>query len=96
MRLSDVIKFQKALTLAASASNPFETEAAELAVRRLVKACSLDPTRIPDQSFISDVSFADNNLLRILRDEWRDAHPVPAKEPSKTRNTSLDDVPNIR
>jgi DNA-binding CsgD family transcriptional regulator len=78
MQLSDVLKFQKALALAAAASNPFEVAAAERAVRRLVVTCKLDPTRIPDQSFVSDINFADNALLQKLRDEYRELHPLPA------------------
>jgi hypothetical protein len=75
MRLSDVIRFQKALALAASASNLFEMEAAELAARRLVATCNLDPTRIPNVSLYSHLDFGTNPLLQRLRDEWRKAHP---------------------
>jgi len=64
MRLSDVIKFQKALALAARASNAHEAAAAELAVRRLVTGLKLDPTRIPNRSFIADIDFADNALAQ--------------------------------
>ena len=85
MRLSDVIKFQKALALAASASNEFEAKAAEQAVRRLVEACNLDPTRIPDASFVSHANFADNALLKKLRDEYRAAHPHKTSKKGITR-----------
>lgn len=80
MRLSDVIKFQKTLALAASASNLFEMEAAELAARRLVLTCKLDPTRIPNISLYSHLDFADNVLLQKLRDEWREQHPPVVKK----------------
>jgi hypothetical protein len=79
MRLSDVMKFQKALALAAGASNEFEAAAAEQAARRLVAARRLDPTRIPNGSFDSDANFADNALLKKLREEWREQHPKLAK-----------------
>src|SRR6516225_3192528 len=96
MRLSDVVKFQKALALFASASNPFEAEAAELAIRRLVKACNLDPTRIPDQSFVAHINFANNLLLKTLREEWREQHPHKPKvrkrsaKPDPLFNTKID------
>jgi predicted DNA-binding protein (UPF0251 family) len=77
MRLNNVIKFQKTLALAASASNSFEVEAAEFAARRLMEVCNLDPTDIPNVSLYSQSNFADNTLLRKLREEWREAHPVP-------------------
>jgi hypothetical protein len=99
MRLSDVIKFQKALALAAGASNPHEAKAAELAVRRLVKTRDLDPTRVPDQSFVSKVSFTDNALLQKLRDEYREQHPHKRKgskpkaaKPSKGKPAAPDPV----
>jgi hypothetical protein len=79
MRLNDVIKFQKALELAATASNPYEAQAAELAVRRIVKGCNLDPTRIPDKSIVSKIDFTDNALLQKLRDEYREQHPHKPK-----------------
>jgi hypothetical protein len=74
-RLNDIIKFQKALALAAGASNPHEAKAAELAVRRLVKGLNLDPTRLPDFSYVAHINFANNPLLQKLRDEYRAAHP---------------------
>ena len=42
-RLLDIIKFQKALALAAGASNKHEAEAAERAARRVMEACNIDP-----------------------------------------------------
>ena len=89
-RLSDITKFQKALALYARAATPHEAEAAELAVRRLVVSLKLDPIRIPNQSFVSHVNFADNALLQKLRDEWRAAHPdyfygKPSKDGSSRR-----------
>ena len=77
MPLSSDIKFQKALALAASASNQFEAEAAELAARRLMEAYGIDPTDIPDRSLYSRINFAGNDLLAKLREEWRIAHPLP-------------------
>ena len=50
MSLSSVIKFQKTLALAASASNWFEAEAAELAARRLMEGHNIDPVTIPVRS----------------------------------------------
>jgi len=74
-RLHEIIKFQKALALAAGASNRFEAEAAELAARRVMAAYNIDPVTIPDRSFYSHMNFANNALLKKLRDEWRAAHP---------------------
>jgi hypothetical protein len=88
MRQSDVIKFQKALVLAASAANLHEAEAAELAARRVMTSCNLDPTRIPNGSFYSQHNFADSVLLKQLRDEYREAHPhkpVNTKPKAKRR-----------
>jgi hypothetical protein len=85
MRLNDIIKFHKALALAASASNPFEAEAAAAGVRRLVKACNLDPTRIPDVSYVAHINFKDNALLKQLRDEWREAYPKPVNTKPKAK-----------
>jgi hypothetical protein len=84
MRLSDVIKFQKTLALAAAASNKHEAEAAERAARRLVETCKLNPTRIPDKSFVSHVNLADYELLKKLRDEWRASHPHTKPKPKRT------------
>ena len=72
-----------------------EVEAAELAVRRLVTGLKLDPTRIPDQSFVSHVNFANNVLLQKLRDEWREAHPVAAPVIKESTRTGLEDVQEI-
>jgi hypothetical protein len=84
MRLKDVLTFQKALARAAFASNPFEAEAAELAVRRIMVARKIDPTRVPDQYFLSrHISFADNPLLQKLREEYRAAHPPAGKKRSQ-------------
>ena len=77
MSLSNDIKFQKALALAASASNKFEAEAAERAARRLMATHNIDPTDIPDGSLYNRMNFAENALLRKLREEWRKAHPQP-------------------
>lgn len=75
MSLKGDIKFQKALALAASASNQFEAEAAELAARRLMETYQIDPTDIPNGSLYSRINFADNLLLAKLRNEWREQHP---------------------
>lgn len=75
MPLSSDIKFQKLLALAAKASNPHEAEAAELAARRMITAYNIDPTDIPDISLYSHHNFRDNELLKKLRQEWREAHP---------------------
>lgn len=82
MPLSSDIKFQKALALAASASNVFEAEAAELAVRRLMIAHNIDPTDIPNQSLYNRTTFTDNALLKKLREEWRELHPLPPPKES--------------
>jgi hypothetical protein len=76
MSLQGDIKFQKTLALAASASNEFEAEAAELAARRVMVAYNIDPTDIPDRSLYSRTKFTDNALLKRLRDEWREEHPA--------------------
>lgn len=90
MPLNSDIKFQKALALAASASTPFEAEAAELAARRMMVAYNIDPTDIPDDSLYSRTNFADNALLQQLRAEWREAHPVEAKpDEEETPTTDL-------
>ena len=57
-KLIDVMKFQKALALAATASNPHEAKAAELAARRVMESCNIDPTRVPDRSFVSRINLA--------------------------------------
>ena len=75
MSLRNYIKFQKTLALAASASNPFEAKAAELAARRLIATCNIDPVQTPNESFYNHMNFADNALLKKLRDEWREQHP---------------------
>lgn len=69
MSLTDTIRFQKTLALFASASNQYEAEAAELAARRLIETRAVDPLRIPDYSLYSRVTFADNALLKRLREE---------------------------
>jgi len=51
--------------------------------RRLVEGLELDPTRIPNQSFVSQFDFADNALLQKLRDEYRAAHPHYSYKSSK-------------
>jgi predicted DNA-binding protein (UPF0251 family) len=95
MRLNNVIKFQKTLALAASASNSFETEAAEFAARRLMAVYNINPTDIPNVSLYSQMNFADNTLLRKLRDEWREAHPLPvvAEQISYTELEGLEAIP---
>ena len=65
----------KTLALAAGASNAHEAKAAELAARRVMEACNLDPVLIPNVSFVSHINFANNALLNKLREEWRAAHP---------------------
>ena len=88
MPLNSDIKFQKALALAASASNEFEAEAAERAARRLMATYNIDPTDMPDRSLYGRVHFNDNALLKRLREEWRVQHPVVAVE-QKTVHTDL-------
>ena len=89
MSLRNSIRFQKALALAAAASNEFEAAAAELAARRLMETCNIDPTRIPNGSLYGRMSFADNPLLKKLRDEWCEAHPksVNTKTKAKSKRT---------
>jgi hypothetical protein len=77
MSLKGDIKFQKTLALAASASNPFEAEAAEFAARRLMEQHKIDPTDIPDRSLYNRMNFAENSLLTKLRYEWIEQHPPP-------------------
>jgi hypothetical protein len=94
MSLRNSIRFQKALALAAAASNEFEAAAAELAARRLMETCNIDPTRIPNGSLYSRMGFADNPLLKKLRSEWREQHPVAApvveqEEEERRSRTSL-------
>jgi hypothetical protein len=74
MLLKTVITFQKVLALAAAASNRHEAEAAELAARRLMEEYDIDPIDIPDASFYDHMNFADNAVLRKLRDEYRAPH----------------------
>jgi hypothetical protein len=81
MPLNSDIKFQKALALAASASNRHEAEAAEQAARRIMQQYNIDPTDIPDASLYSRTNFSKNVLLMRLRDEWRKQHPRPLPEP---------------
>ena len=38
---------------------------------------NIDPTDIPDGSLYNRINFAENALLRKLREEWRKAHPQP-------------------
>lgn len=94
MQLSDVVKFQKALALAASASNQYEAEAAELGARRLMHSCNIDPTRVPDTSFLDDGNFAGNLLLRKLRQEWRQQHPPPPPPPPAEEKQRHYRIPN--
>lgn len=75
MRLRDVYRFQKALTLAVRTANPNEARAAELAARRLMAAYNIDPMIIPDRSILDGTNFADTALLKTLREEWRATHP---------------------
>jgi hypothetical protein len=75
MSLRSIIKFQKTLALAASASNSFEAEAAERAARRLMETHNIDPVQIPNVSLYNRMNFADNAVLKRLRDEWREQHP---------------------
>jgi hypothetical protein len=77
------IKFQQILALAGSALNSHETEAAELAARRWMEMHNIDPVLISDQSFYNHMNFADNALLKKLRDEWREQHPNYAYRTSK-------------
>ena len=74
-RFREVIRFQKALALAAGASNRNEAKAAEVAARKLMEAYEIDPVVAPNGSFYNQMNFADNALLKKLRDEWRAAHP---------------------
>jgi hypothetical protein len=88
MSLQGDIKFQKTLALAASASNSFEAEAAELAARRIMVAYNIDPTDIPDRSLYSRTKFTDNALLKRLRDEWREQHPAEPTRPERVKDTA--------
>jgi hypothetical protein len=88
MRLRDVVRFQKALAVAAVASNPFEAAAVEAAARRLVESGLIDPTHVPDQSFVAQIKFNDNALLKTLRDEYRAAHPLPVKKKKEPKVSS--------
>jgi hypothetical protein len=38
-------------------------------------AYGIDPVEVPNWSMYSHMSFAENALLKQLRDEWRAAHP---------------------
>lgn len=91
MLLSNAIRFQKTLALAASASNVFEAEAAELAARRLMEMLKIDPTVIPDPSLYNRMNFGDNDLLKKLRAEWREQHPV-AVPPVKKQHVPDNDT----
>jgi hypothetical protein len=75
------------LTLAASTSNRFEAEAAERAARRLVESCKIDPTWVPNESFVSRMSLADSELLKKLREEYhaRHLHLKPCAAPGCDR-----------
>jgi hypothetical protein len=77
MLLSNAIKFQKTLALAAAASNEYEAAAAEFAARRLMDTHAINPTVIPNASLYNRMSFTDNVLLKKLRAEWREQHPPP-------------------
>jgi len=76
MPLASDIRFQKTLATAAAASNENEAAAAEFAARRLMETFNIDPTDIPDQSLYNRMNFGNNELLKKLRAEWREAHPV--------------------
>lgn len=95
MRLTDGIRFQKTLALFAAASNSFEAVAAELAARRLLEVHQIDPTIIPNASLYNRMNFADNALLKKLRDEWREQHPLPAPATTKVDDGSYLDVSPI-
>jgi hypothetical protein len=85
MLLKNVIKFQKALALAAAASNRHEAEAAELAVRRLMEAYDIDPIEIPDVSLYNHMTFTDNAVLKTLRDEYHEPHARKVAARLRTR-----------
>jgi hypothetical protein len=70
-RLQELIRFQKALALFAGTTNPHEAAAAEHMARRLMAAYNIDPLHLCDGSLYSHMNFADNALLKKLRDEWR-------------------------
>jgi hypothetical protein len=72
----NLVKFQKALAVFARASNAHEVEAAELAARRLMEAHNIDPVTVPNWSMYDHQRFADNALLKKLRDEWLGVHPT--------------------
>jgi hypothetical protein len=63
------------LALAELASNQYEEEAAERVAHRLIETYNIDPVVIPDVSFYNCMNFANNALLKKLRDEYRAAHP---------------------
>ena len=75
MSLRDSIRFQKTLAVFAGASNEHEAAAAELAARRIMESCNIDPVDFPTGSLYGRMGFADNALLKKLREEWREAHP---------------------
>jgi hypothetical protein len=71
----NLVRFQKTLALSAGASNAAEAEAAERAARRLMEQRGIDPVELPNSALYDYGNFADNALLKKLRDEWRAAHP---------------------
>jgi hypothetical protein len=75
MSLRNSIRFQKTLAVFAGASNEHEVAAAELAARRIMESCNIDPVDFPTGSLYGCMGFADNALLKKLREEWREAHP---------------------
>jgi Protein of unknown function (DUF2786) len=82
-RLEELRRFQKTLALFARAATPHEAEAAEQAARRVMAQYNIDPVKIGDKSLYDHQSFADNALLKKLREEWLVKHKLkPKPEPS--------------
>jgi hypothetical protein len=84
-RLEILKRFQKCLRRATAASTPGEAEAAEAAARRLMEVHQIDPTKLTDKSLYDHTNFADNALLRKLREEHivkNRPKPKPAAKPA--------------
>jgi hypothetical protein len=46
-----------------------------------MEGCNIDPTRVPDQYFLSrHINFADSPLLQKLREEYCATHALPEKK----------------
>lgn len=74
-RLESLRRFQKCLRLAAMASTPGEAKAAERRARELMEKHRIDPVKLTNHSLYDTGDFADNALLKKLREEYLAAHP---------------------